>query len=187
METNTTKFVILGILSNNPRTGYDIRKVVKTRMGSYWDVGYSQIYPTLRILEKEGFITKKLEINETGPNRKVYSITIEGKKKLQDWLTTPAKPETFKCEVLLKIAFGEQVPKEEIIKHFKELKKRYVAQLENLLMVEKDMKANLNDIERRFFALLTLELGKSLHRTTIEWADKAIKTMENIDKNDSNA
>jgi len=178
MKENTAEYAILGILSNKPRTGYDIHKLVKTRMGSFWDIGYSQIYPTLRRLEKEGILTKKVEINEQGQNRKVYSITNEGKNKLKGWLTKPAKPETFKFEVLLKIAFGDQVPKDEIIKHIEELKARNTAKLENILSVEKEMKAHLNEDERSFFGLLTLLLGKNLYIAANEWAGTAKKIIK---------
>ena len=40
-------------------TGYDINKRVKTRLDSFWDISYSQIYPTLRTLEKDVCIIKK--------------------------------------------------------------------------------------------------------------------------------
>jgi len=183
MKENTTEYVILGILSNKPQTGYDIHKMVKTRLGPFWEMGYSQIYPTLRNLEKEGIITKKVELNDRGQNLKVYSVTKDGKNKLQNWLTKPAKPETFKFEALLKIAFGEQVPKEEIIKHIEKLKARNEGQLENALSIEKEMKAHLNESKRYFFALLTFDLGKKIHKTAIEWADAAIEKINNIDKN----
>ena len=186
MKECTAEFVILGMLSYTPMTGYDINKAVKTRMGSFWDIGYSQIYPTLRMLEKERFITKRVEINEREQNRKVYSITNEGTLKLQGWLREPAKPETFKFEALLKIAFGDQVIKDEIIKHIEELKARTIVQLESILSIEKEMKAHLNENERSFFGLLTLSLGKNIHRSAIEWADGAIKLIEEHEQKGAN-
>jgi PadR family transcriptional regulator, regulatory protein AphA len=178
MKDSTTEYVILGILSNKPRTGYDIHKLVKTRMGSFWDISYSQIYPTLRVLEKEGLVTKKVEINERSQNRKVYSITKEGVSKLQRWLKESAKPPTFKFEALLKIAFGNQASKEQTIKHLEELKAINTVQLENILSVEKEVKADLKGGERVFFALLTFALGENLLRTANEWVDSAIKLIE---------
>jgi len=159
---------------------------VKTRMGSFWDISYSQIYPTLRVLEKEGLITKRVEVNEREQNRKVYSITKEGTSKLQQWLTEPAKPETFRFEALLKIAFGDQASKDRIIKHIEELKARNNLQLENILSIEKEMKTRLSENERAFFALLTLSLGENLHRSAVEWADTAIKLIEQHKQNGGN-
>ena len=68
---STTQFVILGALSKEPLTGYDIKKrMIKTNMDSFWDISFGQIYPSLRELEKEGAISKEIEINENKPNRK---------------------------------------------------------------------------------------------------------------------
>ena len=174
---STAQFVILGMLSKEPMTGYDINKRVKTHIDSFWDISYGQIYPTLRLLEKEGFITKKVEINENRPNRKVYSITNNGVIKLKKWLIKPAEPEKAKIETLLKIAFGEQLPKREIIKHIEEFKARSVLRLEKALSFENEMKAQLNENGRNFFVLLTILLGKNLEKAGIEWADAAIKLL----------
>ena len=186
MKDNTTEYVILGILSNKPRTGYDIHKLVKTRMGSFWDISYSQIYPTLRMLEKEDLVTKRVEVNEREQNRKVYSITKEGISKLQRWLTESAKPPTFKFEALLKIAFGDHASKDQLIKHIEELKAMSTVQLENILSVEKEVKADLKGSERAFFALLTFSLGEDLLKAANEWADTAIKLIEKHKQNGVN-
>jgi DNA-binding PadR family transcriptional regulator len=171
-------FLILGLLSNKSMSGYDIKKLIKTRMGSFWDISYSQIYPTLRMLQKEGAVTKKVEINETGPNRKVYSITNEGLSKLQEWLLTPAEHGKFKIEVLLKVAFGEQIPKFAVISHIEEFKTRNISALQRANSFEKEFRENMNKGDRYFFGLLTTLLGKSLHRASVEWADAAIKLIE---------
>jgi len=155
-------------------TGYDIRKRVKTRMDSFWDINYGQIYPTLRMLEKEGKVTKKVEIMENRPNRKVYSITNKGTTKLKEWLLQSAEPESAKIETLLKVAFGEHLSKDEIIKHINEFKARNISRLENESKIEKEMKEQLKKNEKYFFPLLTVLLGKNLHRASIEWADNAI-------------
>jgi len=179
---NTTQFVILGMLSREPMTGYDIRKRVKSRMGSFWDVNYGQIYPTLRALEKEGYVTKKVEIMENRPNRKVYSITNKGIIKLQKWLLKPAKPDKVKIETLLKVAFGEHLPKEEIIKHIQELKNRSISRLEHTSSIEKEVRKQLSKNESYFFPLLTVLLGKNLEQAAIEWANTAIKMIEEYKK-----
>ncbi len=178
MKDNTSKYIILGILSYKPRTGYDIHKLVKTRMGPFLDISYSQIYPTLHHLEKENLLTKKVEINNRGQNRKIYEITSEGKNKLKDWLTKPAKPETFKIELLLKVAFGEKASEEDIITHIQEFKTRNVKQLENIYAIKKELKQNLNQSERYFFGLLPFELGIKLHKAAIDWADTTIKQIK---------
>jgi DNA-binding PadR family transcriptional regulator len=182
MKETTTEYLILGILRNKSRTGYDINKVVKTRLGPFWDINYSQIYPTLRELEKNGTITKRIEINERGQNRKVYSITNEGKNKLKEWLLKPAKPEKHKIELMLKIGFGEQVSTNELIKQVQAFRERHEAQLENVYSIEKELKAQLGQNEANYFLLLSLELGVKFHVSAVDWANTTITKLRSRDK-----
>ena len=175
MKKSIVEYGILGMVSKEPMTGYDINKRVKSRMNAFWGISYGQIYPTLGILEKDGYIIKKVEINENRPNRKVYSITDKGIEKLQEWLLKPAEPESVKIEALLKVAFGEHVPEKAIIKHIEEFKIRNVSNLEKAILLEKELKTQLKKNEKYFYSLLTVLLGKNLHKASIEWADNAMK------------
>ena len=63
----------------------------------------------------------------------------------------PAKHETFKAEVMLKVNFGELVSKEFTIKQVEALKNRHLKQLKNVAIIETEMKSHLNASERLFF------------------------------------
>jgi hypothetical protein len=108
----------------------------------------------------------------------VYNITNEGLSKLQEWLLTPAEQGKHKIEVLLKVAFGEQIPKSKVISHIEEFKAQHSSALKNALSFEKEFKSNLDKGDRYFFFLLTTLLGKNLHKAAIEWADNAIDLIE---------
>ena len=49
-----TARVILGLLSFEPRTGYDIKRVTDRSTRFFWGASYGQIYPELRRLEAAG-------------------------------------------------------------------------------------------------------------------------------------
>jgi DNA-binding PadR family transcriptional regulator len=88
MIFNTTTFLVLGILLREPRSGYDIVK----ELASFRPAKSSQIYPILAKLEKNGYVDCT-QVNQDGkPNKKVYSVTSQGKAKLEEWLDT--QPET---------------------------------------------------------------------------------------------
>lgn len=90
----------------------------------------------------------------------------------------PAKPEICRFEALLKITFGEQVPKHETIKHIEDLRARTKETLEHLIYIEKEINAHLKEDEGYFFTLLPVLLGKNIYKSTIEWANAAIKMIE---------
>ncbi len=51
-----TRFVILGLLNEEPLSGYDIKKIIDIRMSFFWQESYGQIYPELAKLREEGLV-----------------------------------------------------------------------------------------------------------------------------------
>jgi DNA-binding PadR family transcriptional regulator len=76
MNLSLSEQLILGILSEQPRHGYNIEKVILSRgMRKWTDIGFSSIYYILERLETKKFVTS----DETkGKKRKQYSITDMG-------------------------------------------------------------------------------------------------------------
>ena len=178
MKDNNAKYVLLGLLSHNPMTGYDVKKSVATRMSYFWDLSYGQIYPTLKKLQKDKLITQKTEINSKGPNRKVYTITNTGIKELQAWLAKPAKKEVHKYEFLVKLIFGDQTTPELNFKHIEEFKARNQKILQTMALFEERLKPNLEKSKFHYHVMLTILLGKSISKASIEWADNALKMLQ---------
>jgi DNA-binding PadR family transcriptional regulator len=74
------KYVILQMLSEKPRHGYEIIKELEERFGGTYAPSAGTVYPTLSLLEDMGYASVSLE--EGG--RKVYAITDEGRKYLEE-------------------------------------------------------------------------------------------------------
>lgn len=74
------KLVILRLLAERPRHGYDIIKELEERSGGTYSPSPGTVYPTLVMLEDMGFARATTE--ESG--RKIYAITEEGRAHLQE-------------------------------------------------------------------------------------------------------
>ncbi len=88
-EQGDLKYVILKLLDEKPRHGYDIMKELEEKSGGAYAPSAGTVYPTLQMLEDMGFASVQLE--EGG--RKVYSITEAGRSYLQQ--NKPAVEEVF--------------------------------------------------------------------------------------------
>lgn len=177
MKENTTKFVLLGLLSRRPLTGYDIKKTLETRLDYIWDLSNGQIYPTLKTLERNGLITKEVITGESGPIRKVYSITKKGTEELKTWLDEPAHPEVNRYEMLLKLIFGEHMNLETNTKHVQDFKKRNTCLYETMSQFERNLDAMPIKTEEAFYVRLAVLLGKNMSKASLEWADTALKML----------
>ncbi|HUX34723.1 MAG TPA: PadR family transcriptional regulator [Gemmatimonadaceae bacterium] len=79
-EQGDLKFVILQLLDEKPRHGYDIIKALEERSNGAYSPSPGTVYPTLTLLEEMGYATATAE--EGG--KKVFEITPEGKKHLAE-------------------------------------------------------------------------------------------------------
>ena len=77
--------VILGLLSHEDLTGYDIKKRIDGAISFFWKGSFGNIYPALKDMEASGMIQKKAA-TEGGREKISYHITSTGKKVLKEWL-----------------------------------------------------------------------------------------------------
>ncbi len=77
---------ILLALLHEPSTGYDLKAAFSDRIRQFWSAEISQIYPTLKRLERRRLLQSRVEQSSKGPNRKVYALTVAGREELLDWL-----------------------------------------------------------------------------------------------------
>ena len=75
LEHGDLRFVILALVAEKPRHGYEVMRDLEARTGGAYRPSPGVIYPTFSLLEDEGFVR---QIGEAG-GRKAYEITDEGK------------------------------------------------------------------------------------------------------------
>ncbi len=100
------KTIILGVLNYGEMSGYDIKQFFSTNISFFYDASYGAIYPALRKLEQDGYVTKREIVQSGKPNKILYSITEEGKRLFQEEISTPFQPALLRSDMLVKIFFG---------------------------------------------------------------------------------
>ena len=73
------KYVILDLLKDKPRHGYDIIRELEEQSHGFYKPSPGVIYPTLQMLEEMGYASSTEQ-----EGKKVYSITQEGLKFLEN-------------------------------------------------------------------------------------------------------
>jgi len=78
---------ILGLLHQEARSGYDLRKILaSTPMGTFSD-SPGAIYPALQRLEKQGLVRGQLQPSSGRRRRRVFRPTASGKRAFRAWQT----------------------------------------------------------------------------------------------------
>lgn len=84
---------VMAVVESEPVYGYELSQ--KLQKIGLPDISDGTIYPVLLRLQKNGFIRSEMRPSASGPNRKYYFLTDEGKIELEgiaaEWLEI-AKP-----------------------------------------------------------------------------------------------
>jgi len=176
-ETNTTRYAVLGMLSAAPRSGYDIKKAVDGSIAHFWSESFGQIYPILRQLAADGLVVRRHQTQRGKPDRHLYSITPRGLDRLRAWLATPARAETFRSELLLKLFLGRLVPAAVSRDHVAEFRKRQDALLHTYAEIERSLRREHGRQPELAYCLMTLDYGRRRATALRRWADEVTRTL----------
>ncbi len=164
--------VILGLLSHEELTGYEIKKRMDTALKYFWSASYGSIYPALGDLVRRGLATKR-EGTENKRNKLIYTITDEGRRYLKEWLASPVEKDELRYETLLKLFFGNEQGPEQALSHIKAFEEKIRRELPYLLNAEQALKGCLDGDTTHKYYLLTVEFGLKTYRTYLEWCEEA--------------
>ncbi len=111
---NAVTPVLLGLLAQKPRSGYDIKTVVDRSTRFFWAASYGQIYPELKRLEREGLVEGE-DQPRGGRGRRVYKLTAAGREALVEWLYGSTVTIELRDESLLRLFFADALPRDEAL------------------------------------------------------------------------
>ena len=107
---------LLGILTNRPLYGYQIKKICDAHFTQMRPLNYGSIYPNLKRLMVKGLVTQTVDHQDNRPNRKVYTITPKGRQEFQRWLQQPTvRPPVIQDEFTLKFLFSHAMPHQKVL------------------------------------------------------------------------
>jgi len=167
-----TTYAVLGQLAGGPSTGYEIKGRLEAGAAHFWHASYSQIYAELRRLNDLGLAIERHVLQETRPNKRVYSITAAGRRALRAWLAEPWGLASLRDESLVKLTLADPLPASDVIAQLTRLKSAHESRREQF-------EAEIAALPAGTGPYLVLALRKGVHaqRAFAEWCDEAIATL----------
>ena len=96
------KYVLLGLLSRQPRYGYELKREAEQLLGHGADLNPGQLYPLLRKLADQGLIVGERIEQEDRPDKRVFTVTDAGACELHTWLDEPLTPQVGRSPLFLR-------------------------------------------------------------------------------------
>lgn len=78
-DAGALRLVVLGLIAEEPRHGYDIIKALEAKFQGAYTPSPGAIYPMLQMLEEADLV-----VSEADGNKRLFSITEEGKAYLEE-------------------------------------------------------------------------------------------------------
>ena len=170
-ELTTTEGVILGLLAEGERSGYDLLKRAEASVAHMWSPAKSQLYAVLPRLVDAG-LAKRRNVRQQGrPDKQLYKSTPAGKRAVREWLEHAA-PRTWD-ELLLKVFFAKLVSRAALMQQLEDYRAVQVEQLEEYKAIEREI--GRKPASR--YGYLTLRYGLELIPGRLAWLDLAVKEL----------
>jgi PadR family transcriptional regulator AphA len=172
--------ILLGLL-RTPASGYDLKNVLDNGIGHFWAAELSQVYPTLKRMEKQKLLRSRRAASKRGPGRIVYEITPTGRKKLAAWLRNGPQFEDMRHTFLAQLYLMDELSDlAQTLKFLEQLHTRWAARL--AAMKHKEAEWSQRDPgfpdalpPAAFYHHLTLRMGKHAHQGWLTWCEESMR------------
>ena len=114
-ELPATAYVVLGLVSIRPMTGYELTGYAERSIGNFFPLTRSHIYSELERLGRLGLLEAAEIAQENAPTKRVHEITPAGSDQLQRWLEGTVMSEGRSRNLfLVRIFFGDRTTPERL-------------------------------------------------------------------------
>jgi DNA-binding PadR family transcriptional regulator len=172
---NRTRWVVLGMLTIAPMSGYKLRKAIAESVGYFWQESFGQLYPALRQLASEGLVEGRATPGGPGRGGATYHVTPAGRAALARWLALPPALEKTRNELLLKVFFAADVPPAITLRNLDGVAAGLREKLAAMEQIGRDLRAAEPTRQHPHAPYwdLTLDFGADFCRMAIAWIEKA--------------
>lgn len=167
------RYAALGLLAQQPGSGYDLLKRFEYSMANVWPATQSQLYGELNKLADAGLI----EVSDIGPRgRKEYRVTDAGRRDLVRWMTNPQDDPPYRSAELLRVFLLGEIPAEQARAYVASVAEHAQAELARLEQLRDAV--DWDDSDAGFYGRAALEFGLRAEAMEADWAHWLIREID---------
>ncbi len=178
------QYILLGFLSYKPQTGYELKQLMDKSTGHFWTAKQSQIYTTLKKMEKQGWVTSRVKTQKVRPDRVIYRIARSGRSALKNWASNPIRElDPHKSALLVKLFFSVQAGREALLTQLRLMQnlhqqkiRLYKSQAKNVIRESAAKRPKLKNDALLWEA--TRRFGERYEQMFLSWLDETISLVE---------
>jgi PadR family transcriptional regulator AphA len=165
---------ILGLLTRQPMSGYDIKRFLKSLSWLIDSPSFGSLYPALHALLEDGLVTVEVAPRQNKPPRKIYTITETGRQVLREWADQPVASGASLKAFLMRLILASNLSHDGLITH---LQQRHAQVIAHQLALERTAEAmdESVDLDR-----LALDYGLVVATAELAWLDRTLVRLSRL-------
>jgi DNA-binding PadR family transcriptional regulator len=167
--TVSLRHFILGLLTQQPMSGYDIKRFLQ---GLSWLVGSpsgGSLYPVLRSLRAEDLVTVEVVPGVDRPPKKIYTITQAGRKELRTWIEQPAAAKAPLRAFVMRLLLASLFSPASLTSHLQHRRAQVAAHQQALCQA-----AGSPEDREHYGRFLAMDYGLAMASAELAWLDRAL-------------
>jgi DNA-binding PadR family transcriptional regulator len=177
-------YALLSLLTRASLSGYDMAREMGKPHAFFFGQGHvSQIYPELARLEVAGLVTVTVVEQQRRPDKKVYTLSVEGLEALRGWLSEPTPMSEPRSAFLIKANCLWLADPAQALMQFRERERYHQGLLDvwepELASIEAQYGDAIATLQGPLFGdYVTLMRGVSYERENLAWLRWTITLLE---------
>ena len=166
------RHLILGLLSQQPMSGYDIKRFLKSLSWLVDSPSFGSIYPTLRALQEDGLVTMEEVLRQGKQPRKIHTITEAGRQALREWVDQPSSPDVSLKTFLMRLVLAGSFSHTGLIVHLQQRRSQIGVHYATLKQIMETLDEMADSGQR-----LTFDYGLALATVELAWLDSKLELL----------
>ena len=173
----STGHVLLGLLTEGERHGYELKREHDARFPAARPLAFGQVYATLERLRKRGLVDAASGVKAAGPERTPYALTDAGRAELDRWLAEVEAPSPFVANPLsVKVTLALLTADEALAEDY--LRRQRDAHLQRM----RDYTRRKSDPSTSLVEVLAADYALTHLDADLRWIETAIERVSDLDK-----
>jgi DNA-binding PadR family transcriptional regulator len=162
------RYFVLGLLGQQPMSGYDIKRLLERLNGLIGSSSFGHIYPTLHTLLQEGWVNVNVVTCQNRPPKKVYTIKREGRQALQEWLDQPSPSSPSQKALVAHLILSQDFSQDGLMAYLRQRRAYVVAHRDALT----ELSVESEQVGKGW--QLALDYGLAVADAELGWLDRAL-------------
>ncbi|MCX6460817.1 MAG: PadR family transcriptional regulator [Actinobacteria bacterium] len=167
-----TDLAVLGALSIEPMTGYELRQAITEVLGHFWHESFGQIYPCLANLQQLGFVR-----STSADRSSTYRITAAGRRELARRLRDEPERQQPRNATLLRVFFGASLDEDDLVAILDRTERQAREQLATLAAAREQIANGTHNAAHGRYWLATVSAGEHAARAQLDWVNETRTTL----------